>query len=29
LMQVLVEVDEYECPDDQAVEILSEGKYIK
>jgi hypothetical protein len=29
LMQVLVEVGEYERPNDRAVEILLEGEYIE
>jgi hypothetical protein len=29
LVQALAEVDEYERPDDQAVEILLEGEYIE
>jgi hypothetical protein len=29
LMQVLAVVDEYKHPDNQVVEILSEGKYIE
>jgi hypothetical protein len=29
LMQVLAEIDEDECPDDGAVEILLEDEYIE
>jgi hypothetical protein len=29
LMQTLAEVDEDKCPNDRAVEILSEDKYIE